>query len=119
MDKSRLRKPGGINPDKRRSMPQGVSSILASALRKNGIGRDLNRYQFVLHWNEIVGEEIARFAQPGRIEHDTLYITVATSQWAQELSFHKEIILEKLKPFVAGGPAVSKVVFTVGVDRKR
>ncbi len=85
---------------KRSAAPQEIGEILSKALGRSGIDKQINRYKFVLHWKEIVGEDIARFARPEGFKDGSLMVTVMTSAWAQELSFHKEVILGRLRMFI-------------------
>lgn len=94
--------------------PQKVSGLLKSTLAKYGLADDVERYTFVLYWKEIVGEEVARRTKPDCIQGQTLIVKVSDSAWAQELSFHKPIILEKLKRYLAKGQEVSDIRFVVG-----
>ncbi|MFM1848473.1 MAG: hypothetical protein RL417_1947 [Pseudomonadota bacterium] len=98
----------------RRRDPLAAEKVLALALKKYGIDKDIARYKFVLHWKEIVGEEIAKRTRPECIRKDALVVRVANSSWAQELSFQKDIILVRLKKFLSGETAVSDIQFYVG-----
>lgn len=71
--------------------------VLQQALRAVGLDHQIARYEFVLRWPEIVGAEIAKRTRPECIRNNTLVIRVASSVWAQELSFQKEIILRRLR----------------------
>lgn len=99
---------------KRNATPQEIGQILSRALGKAGIDKQINRYKFVLHWKEIVGEDIARFARPEGFKEGSLIITVMTSAWAQELSFHRETILGRLRKFLGDDESVKDLIFQVG-----
>ncbi len=98
----------------RRRDPVAAEKVLALALKKYGIDKDIARYKFVLHWKEIVGEEIAKRTRPECIRKDALVVRVANSAWAQELGFQKDVILARLKKFLSGDGAVSDIQFYVG-----
>jgi len=98
----------------RRREPLAAEKVLALALKKYGIDKDIARYKFVLHWKEIVGEEIAKRTRPECIRKDALVVRVVNSSWAQELGFQKEVILGRLKRFLAHETAVSDIQFYVG-----
>lgn len=102
------------NVIKRNAAPQEVGAILSRALGRAGIDKQINRYNFVLHWKEIVGEDIARFARPEGFKDGSLIITVMTSAWAQELSFHRETILSRLRKFLGDDESVRDLIFQVG-----
>ncbi len=79
--------------------PDGVRKVLNLALRRHGLNQRIARYQFVLHWSEIVGEDIARRTRPECVQGTELVVRVSDSVWAQELSFYKEKILGRLKEY--------------------
>jgi predicted nucleic acid-binding Zn ribbon protein len=99
---------------RRKSAPQAVQSILAKALHKYGLDDDIARYQFILKWPQIVGEDIAKRTKPECIKNRTLVIRVSDSAWAQELSFQKNVILHRLKKYLAEGQVIEDVMFYVG-----
>ena len=101
-----------IRPSKR--APLAAEKVLALALKKYGLDKDIARYKFVLHWKEIVGEEIAKRTRPECIRKNALVVRVSSSTWAQELGFQKDIILARLKKFLSGDAAVSDIQFYVG-----
>ena len=82
--------------NKRGGDPAQVKSVLKSAFRRFGIDEKLQSYQFVLVWKDIVGVDIARRTKPECIERGTLIVRVCDSAWAQELSFRKEMLIEKM-----------------------
>jgi predicted nucleic acid-binding Zn ribbon protein len=100
-------------PFRRNAAPQEISAVLAKALGRTGLDKEINRYRFVLHWKEIVGEDIARFARPEAFKDGSLIITVMTSAWAQELSFHRETILTRLRKFAGDELSVKDLIFQV------
>ena len=99
---------------KRKRLPEGVGSILNLALKRYGLDKDIARYQFILHWKEIVGEEIALRAQPECIRGNALVVRVKDSTWAQELSFQKEVILKRINKFLGDELNLDDVQFYVG-----
>lgn len=96
-----------------KSSPQKVNGVLRAALRRYGIDKDLARYQFVTHWNEIVGEDIAKRSKPECFRNGALIVRVSDSAWAQELSFRKDVILQRLRRFINDDEVVNDVMFYV------
>lgn len=92
---------------------ESIQNILSRALGKHGLDREIARYKFVLHWNEIVGDEIARRAKADSIRGTTLMVRVSDSAWAQELSFQKGVILKRLKKYLSNGETVRDIQFFV------
>jgi len=103
-------------PHRRHRMrnPQAAQGILRSALRTVGIDREMARYNFVLHWHEIVGEKLALITRPECLRQNTLVVRVKDSTWAQELSFLKPMILKRLAKFMETDDRIDDVVFYVG-----
>lgn len=91
-----------------------VKNVLAGTLRRYGLDKEIARYEWVLHWEEIVGEEIAKRSKPEYMRGKTLVIRVTDSSWAQELSFHKEVILKRLKKHLQAEELLNDVFFYVG-----
>ena len=76
--------------------PDSIKSILSAVLKKHGLETKLAKYDFVLHWPEIVGPEIAKRTKPLQIRNGILTVAVQNSIWAQELTFNKKMIIKKL-----------------------
>ena len=93
--------------------PLPIQQVLERALAKFGLDKEIARYRFVMHWKEIVGEEIAKRAKPECIRNRALVVRVTDSAWAQELSFQKKIILARLKKFLGKDDIVDDVHFYV------
>ena len=95
------------------SQPIGINQVLASVLNTTGLAEDIERYKFIQHWPEIVGEAIASRTKPECIRSKALVVRVSSSAWAQELSFLKEDILAKLKTYLSQDELVEDVMFYV------
>lgn len=100
---------------RRISKLEGIQGILQGALKRRGLDQAIAKYQFVLKWPEIVGGEIAKRTRPEFLKNGTLFVRVAESVWAQELTFQKDVILNRLKRYVPEKDAVTDVKFVVGV----
>lgn len=93
---------------------QSIQNVLKGTLKKFGLENEISKHRFVLHWQEIVGAELAKKTRPECIRHKTLVIRVQNSIWAQELSFQKDIILKRLKYFLGEDDVVDDVHFYTG-----
>ncbi len=91
-----------------------VKGILAKALAFKGLDKKVERYEFILHWREIVGDKIADVTKPEYISRRALLVTVKHSAWAQELTFQKQVLLQKLARYLKKGDIVTDMVFRVG-----
>ena len=95
-----------------------VNSILHSVIKDKKLVDGFARYQFVLRWKEIVGEEIAKRTAPECLRGSTLVIRVCNSVWAQELSFQKSEILKQISRFNDYGKEIDDIKFIVGDIKK-
>jgi predicted nucleic acid-binding Zn ribbon protein len=91
-----------------------VKGILAKALAYKGLDKKVERYEFILHWREIVGDKIADVTKPEYISRRALLVTVKHSAWAQELTFQKPVLLQKLARYLKKGDIVNDMIFRVG-----
>jgi predicted nucleic acid-binding Zn ribbon protein len=91
-----------------------IKGILAKALAGKGIDKKIERYEFVLHWDAIVGEKLAEVSKPDYISRKTLIVRVLHPVWAQEFTFMKGTLLRKLAPYLKRGDVVEDMIFRVG-----
>jgi predicted nucleic acid-binding Zn ribbon protein len=102
---------------RRRAAPADIQKVLGSVLKKFGLDHKIAKYEFVTHWREIVGDEIASRTTPECIRGGSLVVRVCNSVWAQELSFQKDSILKRLKRFNSQHETINDVTFYVGDTR--
>lgn len=77
--------------------PTRLGEALGAWLARSGLGRRLDLSQAVDGWAEIVGPQIAAVTRAEAVNADgTLWVRVATSAWANELSLMAPRILAKL-----------------------
>lgn len=104
-------------PFRAQSNLTAVDAILSKVLARHGLERKVQQYRFVRHWESIVGKNIAGISKPEAIHGRTLVVRVVSSVWAQELSFLKNDILQRLKPFLDRSQTVNEIIFKVGLAR--
>ena len=80
-----------------------LASALESLIQGLGIQPKLHEYGAVLHWEEIVGEHIAKAATAIKITQGVLYVQVPTSTWRNELLLRKKEIIAKLNEKLGDG----------------
>lgn len=90
-----------------------LAAVLEKSLKRLDLSAKLTEYGVWPIWDEIVGETIARNAQPEKIRHGTLFVKVASSTWMQQLQFMKEMIAERLNRKL-GREVVKNIFFVVG-----
>jgi predicted nucleic acid-binding Zn ribbon protein len=91
-----------------------IKGILAKALAHKGIDKKIERYEFILHWDKIVGERLAEVSKPEYISRRVLLVRVLHPVWAQEFTFMKSSLLVKLAPYLKVGDIVEDMIFRVG-----
>lgn len=91
-----------------------VKSILSKVLSHRGMDKRVERYEFILHWHSIVGSRLAEVTKPDCIRNKTLIVNTPHSVWAQELTFMKPMLLQKLSHYLKPGDVVTDIVFRVG-----
>ncbi len=89
---------------------EDIGSIIGSVVNRMDINAKLKTSGIFNHWEEIVGEEIAKRSRPKKLVRRILYISVTTSTWANELSLMSEKLIEKINSFV-GEDIVGKLRF--------
>ena len=90
-----------------------LGEVLDKSLKRLELSPRLDEYGVWPVWNDVVGNPIARNAQPEKIRNGTLFVKVASSVWMQQLQFMKELISEKLNQRL-GRPVVKNIFFVVG-----
>lgn len=73
-----------------------LGSVLEALIKSLGIEKQIEQYKIFDAWNAVVGEQIAKVAQPERIQNGVLVVSVSNAPWRAELTFRKREILEKI-----------------------
>ena len=97
----------------RKSDVTSATDILNSVLSRYGLAPKIEEYRFVAEWGDIVGAEIAKRSRPEGITRGTLTIRVCGSAWAQELSFHKDVIISRIGTSLGDREKVKDIRFIV------
>lgn len=80
-----------------RSKPFAIREVLDDWLTRSGLGKRLDVSQVVDRWAEVVGPQIAAVTRAEAVNAEgTLWVRVASSAWANELSLMAPRILGKL-----------------------
>lgn len=90
-----------------------LGNVLDRSLKRLDLATRLEDYAVWPIWNEIVGEVIARNAQPEKIRNGTLIVKVSSPVWMQQLQFMKEMIAAKLNHRLKQS-VVKNIFFVVG-----
>lgn len=101
-----------VNSD-RNSSPRTtvrLGSFIDKLLAGYGLQHNLGGWRAVLHWSEVVGENMAEHSRAVRFAEGTLYVSVNDPSWRQEMSLNSDRILQEIHK-LPGGRAVKKIQF--------
>lgn len=84
----------------RGSGPKKVGGLLETVVSRLGLRRDLDDYRIFEAWERVVGEQIARNAQPVRLDAKRLVIHVKSAVWMQELALLREDIRRRINEWM-------------------
>jgi predicted nucleic acid-binding Zn ribbon protein len=98
---------------KKNSPIETLGSVLDQSLKRLDLTARLDEYAVWPIWNDVVGNVIARNAQPEKIRNGTLFVKVSSPVWMQQLQFMKDMIAGKLNHRLEG-EVVKNLFFMVG-----
>lgn len=90
-----------------------LGAVLSQAIKDLNLERQLDQQKIWEVWEEVVGEAIARVAQPDRVRFKTLFVKVADSVWLHHLARLQGLILEKINREV-GRKVIERIYFRLG-----
>lgn len=93
-------------PGKRQPTP--VSDTLNTLASTLGLGSVAGIDKLFLSWPDVVGEDLATRCSPKRLTDGCLVVAAVDAQWATELSWMTDLIMERCNDAL-GEPAVSEV----------
>ena len=79
---------------------EDIGSIIGSVVDKMELGKKLRVSNIFNHWEDIVGSGISKKSKPQKLVRKTIYVSVTTSTWANELSLMSEKLIEKINSFI-------------------
>lgn len=75
-----------------------AGDMIPAVLREAGLEERLWERTLLAEWPQLVGEQVARRARPGRLQRKVLVVFVSNSAWLNELSrFGQGPMLQKLQ----------------------
>lgn len=81
---------------------ESISSILSGYFAKNPEAqKKMQQYGLFAIWDDVVGERIAKHAQPLRMMDLTLVVRVDHPTWMHELQMMKPQLLQKIHAHIA------------------
>ena len=73
-----------------------LKTVIDKALESLGMDKRLQAESAVVHWEDIVGPEIAKNAKAVKIDRGTLLIEVKSAAWKQQLQMMAPQIIRKI-----------------------
>ena len=86
---------------------------METVVSRLGLRRDLDDYRIFEAWERVVGEQIARNAQPVRLDAKRLVINVKSAVWMQELALLREDIRQRINDWM-GREVVQDLFLVLG-----
>ena len=84
-----------MSPAKKR--PSSIADVLAGVLKDTGIAARVEQAGIIPEWSALVGPQIAAVTEPMSVTADgTLFVTVTTNAWMNELSLLEPELLRAL-----------------------
>jgi predicted nucleic acid-binding Zn ribbon protein len=90
-----------------------LANIIGEVLQKCQGGEGKNARMVWKYWDRVVGEKVARNAQPAAFKQHLLMVHVSSSVWLQELHFQKKELISRLNQ-AAGIQVVEDIHFKIG-----
>jgi len=90
-----------------------LGEVLQKSLKRIDPSGRLAEYGVWPIWNDLVGDIIARNAQPEKIRNGTLFVKVSSHVWMQQLQYMKDTITDKVNEKL-GREVVKNIFFYVG-----
>lgn len=79
---------------------QKMKDIVSNTIRNLGLQKPYSDQSVIVHWSEIVGDDIAANAYARSVQQGTLMVSVNSSVWSHHLSMMKESIIDKINQFI-------------------
>ncbi len=77
-----------------------LKDVLPVTLKSMGLTKKYNAQSVIVHWQEIVGEEISSHSWPISVERNILFLAVNNSVWSHHLMMLKPVIMDKINKFL-------------------
>lgn len=97
----------------RGGQPADLGRVLDKLATALGLRARLGQEMVLLAWPAVVGKEIARITRPQEMRGGVLVVRVRTSTWANQLTFFKDDIINRLNQG-ANTVAVSDIRWVIG-----
>ena len=97
--------------------PKQLGAILSGVVARLGIDRNLDDYRVWEAWDEVVGPQVARNAEPIKLDQRRLVVAVKSNGWMQELSLLRHDIRDRLNAWMRRD-VVGEIFLVIGNPSK-
>jgi predicted nucleic acid-binding Zn ribbon protein len=94
----------------------GIGRAIDSALKEHDLEAAIRPHRAVVLWAEIVGEVLAAASEAEVVRSGVLFVRARSTTWANELTFYKAEILQKINQRL-GGKVIEDIHFKAGGRR--
>ncbi|MCK4538881.1 MAG: DUF721 domain-containing protein [Candidatus Krumholzibacteria bacterium] len=77
--------------------PKRAGAILPEVFKAMGLESRMEAVRLRAEWVEVVGKVVASRCRPGDIREGTLFVMVENNVWMQEIRFHQDRILRRIR----------------------
>lgn len=83
--------------ERKKQQPQPMANVIADFLAQRGLAERVEQAGIIPEWPRLVGEQIAAVTEPQSISaNGTLFVSVTTNAWMNELSLLEPELLRSL-----------------------
>ncbi len=80
---------------------EGIDNVIADLLENKDIKRGITRCNLYKFWGKVVGEKFSTKSKPyGMTYGGVMIVSCANAIVGQELALRKQMIIEKMKPYM-------------------
>lgn len=90
---------------------RGLKGLIGEWSEQPKVRGGLREAMIAVRWAEIVGEDLARQAEPGRLDRGTLFVAVPDSAWRHQLLYMRRQLIGRINAAVGEG-TVKTIRFT-------
>jgi predicted nucleic acid-binding Zn ribbon protein len=91
--------------ERKKKRPESVANIVADVLAKRGLSDRVEQAGVIPEWRRLVGAQIAAVTEPRSISaNGTLFVSVTTNAWMNELSLLEPELLRSLNSQATRSP---------------
>jgi hypothetical protein len=100
-------------PRRKNTSPRTGKSLLDGIFGRVRLAREAQEWSALYAWYRLAGERLSRHTRAEKVLGRTLLVRVATSAWANELTYLRADLLARLR-LDPGAAVVNELRFTVG-----